>query len=32
MLAVQQTMADKTIPSTALKFITAGTVLASGLS
>jgi hypothetical protein len=31
-LAVQQTMSDKTIPSTALKFITAGTVLASGLA
>ena len=31
-LAVQQTMADKTIPSTTLKFIMAGTVLASGLN
>jgi len=31
-VAVQQTMADKTIPSTALKFIMAGTVLASGLA
>jgi hypothetical protein len=31
-LAVQQTMADKTIPSTTLKFIMAGTVLASGLA
>jgi hypothetical protein len=31
-LAVQQTMADKTIPSTAIKFLTAGTVLASGLA
>jgi len=31
-LAVQQTMADKTIPSTALKFIVAGTVLANGLA
>jgi len=31
-LAVQQTMADKTIPSTAIKFITAGTVLANGLA
>ena len=31
-LAVQQTMADKTIPTTALKFLTAGTVLASGLA
>ena len=31
-LAVTQVMSDKTIPSTALKFITAGTVLASGLA
>ena len=31
-LAVQQTMSDKTIPTTALKFLTAGTVLASGLA
>lgn len=31
-LAVQQTMADKTIPSTAIKFLMAGTVLASGLA
>jgi len=31
-LAVQQTMADKAIPSTAIKFLTAGTVLASGLA
>ena len=31
-VAVQQTMADKTIPSTTLKFITAGTVLANGLA
>ena len=31
-VAVQQTMADKTIPSTLLKFLMAGTVLASGLA
>tara|TARA_R110002020_G_scaffold2789_1_gene13080 strand:+ start:38 stop:1468 length:1431 start_codon:yes stop_codon:yes gene_type:complete len=31
-LAVQQTMSDSTIPTTALKFLTAGTVLASGLA
>jgi DNA repair exonuclease SbcCD ATPase subunit len=30
--AVQQVMSDKTIPSTVLKFITAGSVLASGLA
>ena len=30
--AVQQVMADKTIPSTTLKFIMAGTVVAQGLS
>ena len=31
-LAVTEVMKDKTIPSTALKFLTAGTVLASGLA
>ena len=30
--AVQQVMSDKTIPSTALKFLTAGSVLAQGLN